>query len=162
MSQYLLYLNLEPYLAQWFVHEMGGSPVRLPKGCAEADIIEMFLIPTPSDALPDLPGNDKVPIYIPTFKYKDVRYYNYLSPRARLALVRCISNSFKVQLWQDIHTLHNTDYRITDIIYAWMEMHGIECNEKNWETIRQMYFRKRKIYLRNKNKENNSDITDEN
>ena len=30
MSPIFLYVKLEPYVAQWFVHEMGGVPVHLP------------------------------------------------------------------------------------------------------------------------------------
>lgn len=54
MEPVLVYLKLEPYLAQWFVNEMGGEPVQLPKRSAEADILEYFLKPTPKGVLPEL------------------------------------------------------------------------------------------------------------
>ena len=42
MSQYTIYLDLEPYLAQWFIHEQGGEhPVTLTRGSAESDILEL-------------------------------------------------------------------------------------------------------------------------
>ena len=160
----LIYLNLEPYLAQWFVNEMGGEPVRLPKRSAEADILEFFLKPTPQGMKPAIKADfpDAISIVLPTFKHKDPTYFNYLPPHAMTALARCIYTRFRVKLWEDLHSLHNADCCITDLIYAWMEHNGIECSEKNWETIRQLYFRKRKIYLRKKNAEKDSEITDNN
>lgn len=161
MKPVLVYLKLEPYLAQWFVNEMGGEPVQLPKRSAEADILEYFLKPTPEGVLPELKQEGDISIILPTFKHKDPAYFNYLPPRAMLALARCISTRFRVQLWQDLHQLHHTESCITDLIYAWMENHGIDLTEQNWETIRQLYFRKRKIYLRKKNLKKNSEIIEE-
>lgn len=156
MSPICLYVKLEPYVAQWFVHEMGGEPVHLPKRSSESDIIEFFLTPTPKDAVPNLKEDGCISICIPSFKHKDSTYFNYLSPKALSALARCITVRFRVQLWHDLHKLHNSDCCLTDLIYAWMEYHGIECTAQNWEAIRQFYFRKRKIYLKNakKNSEN--------
>lgn len=153
MSQVLLYLKLEPYVAQWFVHEMGGEPVRLPKRSSEADIIEFFLEPTPTNAVPNLREDGRIAICIPSFKHKDATYFNYLAPKAMAALARCITIRFRVQLWQDLHKLHGIECCLTDLIYAWMEKHGIECTEQNWEAIRQFYFRKRKIYLKKSKKD---------
>ena len=54
MSNFLLYLKFEPYLVQWFIHEMGGtSPVELPRGSAESDILQLFLTKQPEDMSPD-------------------------------------------------------------------------------------------------------------
>lgn len=143
-----IYLPLEPYVAQWFVHEMGGEPVRLPRRSAESDIIEYFLSPTPEGELPAKREAGSIVIEIPSYKHKEAVYFNYLSPKALAALARCITVRFRVQLWQDLHRLHQNPSSLTDLIYAWMEFHGIECTERNWEVIRQFYFRKRKIYLR--------------
>lgn len=149
MSDILIYLELEDYLRDWLVNE-NGNPVVVRKNSAESDILETFLTVPPSDAVPDLPAPGKVAIKLPAFKYKDTRSYNYLPCRARIALAHCIKVRFRVQLWEELHTFDNIGGSITDIIYAWMEKHGIELSEKNWETIRQMYFRKRKIYREKK------------
>ena len=79
MSQFLLYFKFEPYLAQWFIHEMGGtSPVELPRGSVESDILQLFLNKQPED-MPDEKREDaNLVIAIPTFKHKDPRTYNYL------------------------------------------------------------------------------------
>lgn len=47
---YTVFLNLEPYLAQWLQHESGGEyPIKLKRGSAEADILECFLKPQPKE-----------------------------------------------------------------------------------------------------------------
>ena len=51
---------------------------------------------------------------------------------------------FRNMMWQELSPLFMHDVQITDIIYAFMDRHGIERTEKNWETIRQMYLRMRK------------------
>lgn len=158
MDSTLLYLKLEPYVAQWFVHEMGGEPVQLPKRSSESDIIEYFLKPAPKGAVHNYSEDGCIRISIPTYKHKDPAYFNYLSPKALAALARCITVRFRVQLWQDLHKLHNPGCCLTDLIYAWMDFHGIECTEQNWEAIRQFYFRKRKIYLKKAKK--NAEISD--
>lgn len=152
MSQTCLYIKLEPFVAQWFVHEMGGEPVQLPKRSSESDIIEYFLSPTPK-GVSNIQEDGCTAVYIPTYKHKDAKYFNYLPPKALAALSRCITVRFRMQLWQDLHKLHNPYCCLTDLIYAWMELHGIECTESNWEAIRQFYFRKRKIYLKKSKKE---------
>lgn len=44
MSQFTINIELEPYLAQWFIHENGQEhPVSLRRGSAESDILELFL-----------------------------------------------------------------------------------------------------------------------
>lgn len=145
MPQFCIYLELEEYLRQWLVHEL-GDPVKVPRGSQESDILELCLTTQPKDAVPDLPAPGKVAIVLPQFRDKDTRYYNYLPPRGRKALARCIYVRFRVKMWEELHRLDNTEGLLTDMIYAWMEAHGIECCERNWETIRQMYFRKRKVY----------------
>ncbi len=161
MNPILIYLKLEPYVAQWFVNEMGGEPVHLPKRSAESDILEYFLKPTPEGVTPVMKQEGDISIVLPTFKHKDPTYFNYLQPRAMAALGRCIVTRFRVQLWQDLHQLHHTESCLTELIYAWMEHHGIECTEQNWEAIRQLYFRKRKIYLRKKNAKKGSENSEE-
>lgn len=152
MPQYLIYLNLESYLAQWYIHECGcTNPVYLVRGSAESDILELFLSKNSDNITVDTGAESNVSIVIPYFKNKDVRYFNYLPPFGRKALINTIYTRFRVQLWQELHTVDNIGCSITDLVYAWMEKHGIDPNGKNWETIRQMYFRKRKKYIEQNN-----------
>lgn len=154
MSQILLYLKLEPYLAQWFVHENGGSnPVSLPRGSSESDLLEQFLAKVPRERVGEVdPADANVVIVLPSFRDKDPRYYNYLPPRARKAIEHNIYVRFRCEMWKELHTLENVDAPISDLIYSWMENHGIEDDPKSWETIRQMYYRKRKTHRKNAQK----------
>lgn len=47
-------------------------------------------------------------------------------------------------MYNELHELFGHDVQITDIIYDFMDRHGIERSERNWEAIRQMYYRLRK------------------
>ena len=69
MCQICLYIPLEDYLAQWFIHEHGGEvPVRLIRGSVESKILEVFLTHWPEDRLPDIAGDGKLAIVIPSFR----------------------------------------------------------------------------------------------
>ena len=95
---YYIYLDLDPYLAQWFVHDSGGTqPVELRKLSTERRILEVFLQ--------------------------------------------------KLQLWNDLHYHGYIGRRRDNLIYAWMDAHGIELTETNWNTIAKIYIRQYKNYL---------------
>lgn len=141
--------NVEPYLKQWFVHEQGGDyPVNLVRGSVESDMLRLFLENKSADSLPVI-DDRTLAINIPCFKKKDPRTYNYLPPMAKVALHKCIKNRFDVQMWQDLHHFSNLGIQIDDLIYAWMEKHGIELTETNWNAIAKRYQRKRKAYFDN-------------
>ena len=139
--------NVEPYLKQWFVHEQGGDyPVNLMRGSVESDMLRLFLENKNADSSPVI-DDRTLAINIPSYKKKDPRTYNYLPPMAKVALHKCIKNRFDVQMWQDLHHFSNLGIQIDDLIYAWMEKHGIELTETNWNAIAKRYQRKRKAYL---------------
>ena len=71
-------------------------------------------------------------------------------------LQECIRNRFRVALWKDLHTVGNVVRRTDVTISEWMKAHGIEDNDRNWNTIAKILQRKRAVYckdgkLRNKN-----------
>ena len=139
--------NVEPYLKQWFVHEQGGDyPVNLMRGSVESDMLRLFLENKNADSSPVI-DDRTLAINIPSYKKKDPRTYNFLPPMAKVALHKCIKNRFDVQMWQDLHHFSNLGIQIDDLIYAWMEKHGIELTETNWNAIAKRYQRKRKAYL---------------
>ena len=131
MSEIVIHLQLEPYLAQWLINAHDSLPVEFPRNSAENDILEIYLIRTPPFPAPNEPGENTVPIAVPFFKSKDVRGKKYLPLAARNTLKRCIRNRFVIQLWSDLFR---------------MDAHGIEATETNWNTIAKIYDRKRRAY----------------
>ena len=147
---YSVFVTLEPYMEQWLRHECGDEyPIRVKRGSAEADILELWLTKPPKDPnwvpqLAPLPG--QVEIILPYFDRKEIRTYNYLSKRGEICLRACFKNRFRVQLWKDLHTIGNVIRRNDIAISEWMEQHGIEDNDKNWNTIAKILQRKRAVY----------------
>lgn len=159
----LLYLELEDYLAQWFIHGMGGdNPVRLIRGCMEWNLLETFLQTPPDDYVPQTAKEGFVAIVLPNFRSKDTRYHYYLPPRATEALKVAIRGRFDLDMWNHLHKFANIFNRQDELIYAFMEKHGIKDCEKNWCAVAKRYRRKRDIYnrtvRRHKKEKNHSDL----
>lgn len=150
MSDICLYIPLEDYLADWFVNEQGGNrPVRLMRGSIESGLLETFLQTPPEDYVPEVEEEGKLAIIIPSFRHKPPERFFYLPPMAVDAVVTCIRRRFDVCMWQTLHRFSSVFQRQDKLIYAFMEKHGIDPTEKNWNAIAKRYQRKRDIYLAN-------------
>lgn len=151
---YTIFIFLEPYLAQWLQHESGGEyPIKLKRGSAEADILQATLLPQPKadGYIPQFkPEEGQVEIALPYFKGKDIRTYNYLPPKAAMALRECIRNRFRVKLWKDLYTVGNITKRTDITISEWMVSNGIVNDDRNWNTIVKIFQRQRAVYAPNK------------
>lgn len=148
MSRICLYIPLEDYLAQWLIHEHGGSvPVQFIRGSVECKILEVYLTHRPEDQLPEIGGEGKLAIAIPSFRNRPPEVFNYLPQRALSSLLTMIRNRFDIQLWNDLHNFGRISKRQDELIYAWMEKHGIEMTETNWNAIAKRYQRQRNIYM---------------
>lgn len=141
-----IYVRMPQYLGQWLIHEMGGQPVILPKGSPENKIITIFSMRPPKDYIPRPQQEDEVCIVMPQNKVKDPRTYSYLPHKAEGMLVSALHSRFVVQLFQDIHTLHNYYQRTDKLLQAWMQAHGIEYSGKNWDSIAKNYQRARNAF----------------
>ncbi len=151
-----LYLQLEDYLAQWYIHDQGGEyPVRPIRGSMESALLEQFLQTPPQDYVPEREAPGFVAIELPNFRNKDTRDNYYLPPKAREALVACIRNRFDISMWNALHRFSAIFQRQDHLIYAFMEKHGIEMTEKNWNAIAKRYQRKRDIYKRMERRKKN-------
>ena len=156
-----LYLVLPNYLAQWYAHEcreiefrdkeivpLGEykplEPVTIPRGSQESRILQVFLRKRPEDATD--PENPNIALVIPYYQNKDPFYYNYLGKYGREKLTDAIRTRFHLQLWEELHTFKNALSRQDHAIFAYMEAHGIECNETNWNAIAKIYQRLRNVY----------------
>ena len=153
MSDYIIYLRLDPYLAQWLKHEH-GEPVEFPKNSTENDVLELGLIQKPLLAFVPGPGENRVAIALPFFKNKDVRKCHYLPASGRRSLARCIRSRFVIALWNDLYKFGNIGKRKQDLIWTWMEAHGIEPTDTNWNTIAKIYMRKRSVYRKQQWRDN--------
>ena len=159
MSAFLLYLPLEDYLAQWFINDQGGQcPVKLTKGSVESKILEVYLVKRPDDVVPDTDPEGKVAVCIPEFRNRPAEYYNHLPKFAMACLQNIIRQRFDISLWKELNSFGNIiRNRQDELIYAWMEKHGIELNEKNWNAIAKRFQRQRSVYLaRERSKKNYS------
>jgi hypothetical protein len=148
MSDFCVYIEMPPYLKDWFVHDSGGEyPVKLIRGSMESSLLETFLAPQPAGLLPELPGEGKVAICIPYFKRKDPRTYHYLSKQAKSAFLKLVQTRFDLQMWKELNKFGRIGKQLEDLIYAWMDKHDIAPTETNWNAIAKRYQRKRNIYL---------------
>ena len=161
MSGIFVYIKLEAWLAQWVIHEMGGNPINFSRKSVEHQILRMSLMKRPDNVRPDFPGENKVAIELPYFKKIDVRVYNHLPKSGKNAIKRCIRNRFVIELWQDLHQFGYIGRRKQDLIYAWMEAHGIEPTETNFFALQKIYQRKRHAYQVQKYRENLTDFDEQ-
>lgn len=155
MKQQQVFLKLEPFLAQWFIHDQGGdNPVELTRGSMESMMLEIYLVPRPDGVREQLePWSGEVAIRVPSFKNKNTKVFNYLTERGRIALKGCIRKRFVIELWQDLFRFENLELRLDEQIFAWMEAHGIDCNDTNYNSIAKIYLRQRKTYRQNKKRQ---------
>lgn len=149
MSDVCVYIELEDYISQWFIHEQGGcTPVRLTRGSVESKLLEVFLKALPDDEVPDIDKSGKLAIAIPIFKNRPPESCNYLPKHAVRALQNIIRHRFDVLLWSELHRFGKITKEQKEIIYAWMEKHGIDDEEKNWGVIVKRYQRQRDVYYK--------------
>lgn len=165
MNEFLIYLCLPPYLAQWYAHECTQlhyrdkavcpreiyqfpTPVVPIHGSQEADVIQMHLTKQPSDVPAKAPADATIAIAIPSFPYKPVAYYNYMPQSGLEHLADTIRYRFKVELFEDIHEARRKvpQSRIDLLINAWMDDHCIENNDTNFNTLLKIYQRRRDVY----------------
>ena len=148
MSDYCIYLKAEPYLA-FFLKTAFGDPVVLEKDPPEARIIREYIGKTPEGIVPELGEEANLVIRLPYFKEADPRIYNYMGKAAKTALLESFDQLIERCMLKEIGALENIRRgKISPMIYAWMEKHGIPDDGKNWYTISQKYYRLRKKYLK--------------
>lgn len=156
MAKQYLYIKLPSFVAHWLINDCGGLPIRFKKGTPEYILLEVFM----QTGSAEFSNNDNicenideaVQVIIPSFKFKD-ESFNILPPKAKAALENMISERFSANLFKDLHRFGNIGKKQKDLIYAWMEAHGIPDEGANWEAIDKRYQRLRKSYLATKRKQ---------
>ena len=145
MSNFLIYIKLEPYLHQWLVHSL-GNPVVFPAKSNENAVIRCFLQKLPAGKEPDKFVEGMTAICIPDSKAKPPQYYNYCGANAKAAIVESIEDLFRRNLWAELAPVgaERIECGLNKMIAAWCEFHGID--DDYVETVRQKYYRMRKAY----------------
>lgn len=145
MSDVIIWIDMEPYLRQWYIHDGGGNvPVRLKKGGPDSNLLRCLLRKQPPGAHEETEREGAVPIVVPYYRGKNIQANHYLDHDARVAFHNHVRNRFQVELWKDLHKTRFVRKRKQDLIYAWMEKHGIEDSETNYFAIQKIYQRLRK------------------
>lgn len=85
--------------------------------------------------------DDYIAIVLPDSKAKPVREYCYLGPRARRAVKEMVTDLFKMDLWASLKDIADRSCRISSLISAWCEQHGIGIEYE--DTVRQCFYRMR-------------------
>ena len=146
MSQFSIFVKAPDYLDQWLRHDYWDEAtgrVVFPQGSAPRAVLKALLRPCPQGWVPDDPAG-KLRIEVPSFKGLNPATYNYLTATGKSALLAACKTLFKSILFLELAPLFPHDIQISDVIYDFMDRHGIAPTERNWETIRQMYARLRK------------------
>lgn len=146
MEKYLVYLKVKPFIRQWLTFHY-GDPVVFPAQSVENATIRRFLTPQPKDAKPQPMEEGEVAVCLPDSKQKPVVTYNHLGKYAKAALVECIEDTFKLQMWKELNDIHTFGCPILRSIQAWCENNGISIDYDF--TIRMRYQRMRNAYLKN-------------
>lgn len=145
MSQFVIYLKVKPFLKQWMIRHY-GNPVQFPAGSAENATIRRFLTKQPREMLPQIGDKNSIAVCIPDSKQKPVETYNYLGKHAKEAVIECIEDTFKMQMWNDLNDLHDCSCSVLKAIQAWCENNGIAIDYDY--TLKMRYQRMRNAYLK--------------
>lgn len=155
-SEIYIYLEVERYLKQYLNYHF-GDPVKLIRDSPESRTLKSLLIKRPYWIDETEPQEDEendiyyVRVEIPYSKEKDPRLFNYLSPSSKKLLAEMLETIFLNNMITEMLELsNNPNISKTSIIYAYCENHGIDNiqDDKNFETIRQKYYRWRKKHFK--------------
>ena len=137
MSQFLFYLPLPPFLAQWFIARHGGeTPVRLVRESLEFRRLRCLIDRAPLDYVPTPPPESQVPVCIPSFTAKDPRMFNYVPPKGVVAMVETIRDLFDIELHDYFVKTYSRRTRLDLLIEAWMAQKGIEYSDTNFNSVK--------------------------
>ena len=148
MSEYQVYIKMPSYLRQWFIHRHGGSePVKLIKGSIESKLLKIALVKQPENVVIRTKMPDEVAVCIPYSKARDARTDNVITGTGKRALIANGKSSFDVDCWNFLHDFRAITMQQKDLIYLYMEQHGIIEDGSCWDSIAKNYQRLRKNYL---------------
>ena len=145
MSKFVVYLKLQPFVAQWLHHHY-GNPVQFQPKSVENSTILQFTQKLPEGRQPDTAADGLTAVCIPDNEKKDPSVYNYLGPKGKEAVVDCIERTFKLMMWSELNDMSDVGCSVLGAIDAWCEMHGIDIEYDR--TILMRYNRIRNSYVK--------------
>lgn len=145
MSNFLVYIQLKPFIAQWLHHHY-GNPVRFQPHSVENSTILQFTQKLPVGCHPDTAADGLTAVCIPDNEKKDPATYNYLGKKGKEAVVDCIERTFKLMMWNELNDMSDIGCSVLNAIDAWCEQHGIDIEYDR--TILQRYNRLRQSYVK--------------
>lgn len=143
MSKFVIYLKLQPFIAQWLHHHY-GNPVRFQPQSVENSTILQFTQRLPAGQQPDVAADGLTAVAIPDNEKKDPAVYNYLGRKGKEAVADCIERTFRLMMWSELNDMSAVGCSVLSAIDAWCEMHGISIDYDR--TILMRYNRLRKSY----------------
>ncbi len=157
MSEFLIYLKVPVYVAEWAIHSLGidndaleekirRDIIEFPKDSVENRLIKKFLEKTPAGVSPEMKGDSNLGVRIPSYKLKDPRVYNYLNEASKKLLTDSLETLLLQNLWSELGSLENLNCSIKQTIVSWCKMHGI--SDQYEDTIAQKFYRLRKRYAK--------------
>ena len=144
MSNFVVYLKLQPFVAQW-LHFHFGNPVQFHPHSVENSTILQFTQKLPDGRVPDTAADGLTAVCIPDNE-KNPATYNYLAPKGKEAVVDCIERTFKLMMWNELNDMSGVGCSVLSAIDAWCEMHGIDVEYDR--TILMRYNRLRNSYVK--------------
>ena len=144
MSDFVFYLQLKPFVRQYYVHHY-GEPVRFePGSVSNSKIISVLNIRRGEKQEEEVPEG-ALAFAIPTTKQKDPKYWNFVTPHGKKLIIQHLEAVMLSNLWTEMEQMCSDDSQLQQAAYAWCEMHGISLDYA--DTIRMKYYREKKKFL---------------
>lgn len=140
MSDFVIYLRLKPFIAQYVKHHF-GDPVRFDDHSVANETINSVLQRRKLNSVPETAGEGLTAICIPYSKMKDPATWNYVSNHGKQLIAEHIESLFLMNLWNEMSQMCNEHTKVQTASYAWCEMHGIDIEYA--DTIRMRFYRER-------------------
>ncbi|MDE7159389.1 MAG: hypothetical protein K2O24_00890 [Muribaculaceae bacterium] len=142
-----IYIDVDNYLRDWLINSYGASDaIAFHKGSAEAATLRAFLRRRTLADAPDLPGPASIAVRLPQSKDRDPATWNVLSGKGRELLLKTIKARFDAELFADVFPCLGAN-TADALISAWMEAHGIEINDTNFQTVLKRFNRRKSRFM---------------
>jgi len=149
MSQYVIRLQLQPFIAAW-LRSHYGDPVTFPARSAERLAVRRLTVSRRSDAerlygerqLES--GMTTVEVSVPDCSYKRASTFHYLSRRGRRRLTQMVDDLFQADLFGQLTSRTARGSLLKDAVWDWCMASGIAPDHT--DTIRQRFYRMRESH----------------